>query len=364
MLSLFARGLAVLLCAGVCGCFAGGFGGGYNYEPSHPRARPPVIAATPSSQPASAPPLTRAPFSRGAGIVFNGADIYYIFGDGPWNIFKTTTGVSVGRNFVAPDSAITPYGDIAVDENYLYYFVYSIESFGFAPKNTLRKQPLDGGPASDVIINTPNIVGIGASDVYVFDGTILTTVPRGDGVVDAAISGVLSLGLATDAEYFYIANSGTAPSPSGANPTGTVTRRPIAGGAAQLLAGGRLFPSSVALSVGGVFWLEGIAPLLVECGPVQSSVMTLSSTAVPPRSLGTFAGTSGELVVDTARAYWSASACTGFPGSPPSEIMSASIGGGDVRALLSVNAPIQHLAVDDTSVYFVTADGTFGEITK
>jgi hypothetical protein len=259
-------------------------------------------------------------------------------------------------------------GEIAVDATNAYWIAdRGPDSDSGASLGATMKVPLAGG-ASTVLASGPIpslAIAIDGTSVYFWRGVYipmeangidvsLLKVPKDGGTAvvltsSALASPVTAPGeLAVDATTVYVTSS-------------DVMAVPTAGGTPTLLVGpdGLSQASGLALQGTNVYWTRLVG--LVYDGvitPTSSSVMKVSTTGGTPIPLASFPDVLSAIAIaaDATNVYW-------IMGGPSGAVMKIPVTGGTPVTLASAQAYPQRIAVDATSVYWTTSDGTLMKLT-
>jgi hypothetical protein len=165
------------------------------------------------------------------------------------------------------------------------------------------------------------------------------TVAKCGGVAVTLASGQPSLGdIAADSQNVYWTNESD-------ESQGSLIRLPVHGAVPVTLAAGG-DPAGVAVDATNVYWTDAF----------EGTVVTLAKSGGAPTTLATKQWSAGQLAVNTTRVCWTINNGD-FPDMTPSVVCVASSGGTPVT-VASGNAVYWGLALDETTAYAMTGDGS------
>jgi hypothetical protein len=216
-------------------------------------------------------------------------------------------------------------------------------------------------------------------------------------IVEAPLSGGSSVTLATDASYataiaasggqvYWVDPNGPPTADASAN-DGVVLGVPTGGGVPATVASGQGYPDLVAADASGIYWVDANVCEQSPCTASAASVMVLPAGTTTPVVLASVTTSPSNLVLDASNVYWGTNdgrvvklAKSTTPGGTPTQlayyetnvqnlvvgatdvfwttgtgdIMRTPIAGGASTAVLVGQDTIRGLAVDATSLYFIT----------
>ncbi len=355
----------ILLCELLACCRRGV--GGYPQAPATEVLQPSPIHAV--------APFTVPPGQRASYIVFHDDDVYYVNTDYPnlhSTIYREPRSGGPRLTIAEGSYGFTAYGPLGADDTALYYFRdISSPLIGASSSTQLIRQPFDGS-APSVVSSTGDALGmvvLSSPSASAYDNAGALTALGA--VAGLSINQPMANGSSTDGRYLYFSLLGPPPTqlcaPPGP-PVDQVARVPLAGGAIEIIADAQSWPGPVVVNAQGAYWIAyGVETC--DSGVFGGQVMAVSDLNTTPTALADYGDPDsseglGELAVDDDNLYWASYKFGGFNSGPPtSSLVHYHFADASVTTLVTPTV-VEHIALDDTTLYWLDDTGTLNRIQK